>query len=134
MLYVFLQALITLNPDKIVGFKWIDGPFEDSCINKIIFSNNNTFTIDNNCEIKDSTFGKWDIENSILIIEEIGSFYTYNFNDKKFIELDKMKWEAKYENDIIKFIYAYRFKPSEMQFSKIPISLDGKLNSFRKLR
>ena len=45
-----------------------------------------------------------------------------------------MKWEAKYENDIIKFIYAYRFKPSEMQFSKIPISLDGKLNSFRKLR
>ncbi len=78
------------------------------CVDILLLKQNDSFTFDTNCEVKDSIFGKWEINQDTIILESIGSFYdkASNFNEAK-SDFDKMKWKIVISKDTMKWLYAY---------------------------
>lgn len=124
-----LDDTITVESEfngKISGSKWTNKPFGDECVNSLEFFKNDTFSFDCNCEVLDSTFGKWEFTNDTLILEQIGSYYSNNIKD----DIDKMKWKAILRNDTIIFKYAYRWNPLFKKFYDKPTELNEVFNKF----
>ena len=113
--------------------KWVSNVVEE-CSDSLIFKDGDRFTFVKNCELMDSTFGVWEIRTDTLIIEEIGSFYNHNFNDKNFVDIDKLRWKAIISDSTIILKVVYSWDPMKNNFREKPFFLDETLNTFKRIK
>lgn len=123
-----------LMKSGLINSVWQNNMREYECVDILTLKLKDYFTLDFNCEVKDSIFGEWTIIQDTIILESRGSFYdlTTNLYEAK-SDFDKMKWKIIIANDTMKWLYSYTWDLNTNSFDN-GRQLDTKYNNFTKMQ
>lgn len=105
---------------------WVADPFYAKCFDYLYFNLDATFTFVNNCGVLDSVYGRWQIKEDTIILEQLGSYeMTEDFT--------KIKYKVLYVDSNLVWIFAYYWIASQSEFSNNAVQLNKKLNTFKRI-